>query len=239
MITEERLQKYMARCGVASRRQCEQLIQAGQVSVNGRVVTTLGTKVIPRKDRVQVKGALITVPSSHLTIMLHKPKDTITTKNDPRGRKTVYDCLPADLSRNVFAVGRLDRNTTGLLLLTSDGELANHLTQPHHAISKIYRVTIKGKLSLSDLQKLQNGVQLGTRLTRPARVEILEINQGQTCCLFELNEGMYRQIRRMVASVGSEVIKLKRIAMGRLKLGKLPPRQYRTLTKEEIKRVKQ
>ncbi|MFC1478790.1 pseudouridine synthase [Candidatus Margulisiibacteriota bacterium] len=235
MTTSERLQKYLARSGVNSRRKCEQLIEDGKVSVNGQIVTGRGVKINPAADKVMVNGKKILPPAKLIYLILNKPKDYMSTKSDPRQRKTVYELLPDNLARQVFSIGRLDRNTTGLLLFTNDGDFANRLNQPKNKIPKTYLVTIPGILRPADLQILQNGVQLGSRITRPANACILEKKPGQTRVLLEITEGMNRQVRKMFASLGYEVVKLKRTAIGSLTLGSLPLGKYRYLTKKEIR----
>ncbi|MFH1429336.1 MAG: pseudouridine synthase [Candidatus Margulisiibacteriota bacterium] len=235
MSTSERLQKYLARAGVASRRKCEQLIEEGSVSVNGKVVAVQGEKINPAVDIIMVNGKKILPPAKLIYLMLNKPKDYMSTKSDPRNRKTVYDLLPENLAQKVFSIGRLDRNTTGLLLFTNDGDFSNRLTQPKNKISKAYLVTILDNLRPVDLQKLQNGVQLGSRITRPANACVLEKKNGQTRVLLEITEGMNRQVRKMFESLGYEVIKLKRTAIGSLTLGSLPLGKCRHLTKQEIR----
>jgi 23S rRNA pseudouridine2605 synthase len=235
MNKPERLQKYLASCAVASRRKCEELMSAGVVKVNGKKVTELGSKVIPGKDVVEVNGKKVYPPSEFIYLMLNKPRDYITTKNDPAGRKTVYELLPPELASKVFAIGRLDRNTTGLLLFTNNGELANTLTHPRHKIAKTYLALVQGRIRLTDLQKLSNGVQLDERITQPAKLEIIEEDRGQTTVQVQITEGMYRQVRRMFEVLGYEVIRLKRTALGELGLGSLAPGKTRSLNKFEIK----
>ena len=188
----DRLQKVLSLAGVASRRQCEKLISEGQVIINDKKVAVLGDKIDPEKDKVKIKGQPVSLVSRKIYLMVHKPKDTLCTKSDPRNRTTIYDCLPPEISQQVFSVGRLDRQTTGLLLMTNDGDLAHTLALPESHIPKEYIVTIDGKLTLEDLQSLENGVQCGSRKTRPAKVKIIEQKPGSTKFSLIITEGMNR-----------------------------------------------
>jgi 23S rRNA pseudouridine2605 synthase len=234
-VSPERLQKYLSRCGIASRRKAETMITAGLVRVNGKPQKTLGTKINSQVDKVEVDGKLIRPNSEQLYLMLNKPKDALCTREDPRGRKTIYELFPPELKSRVFNVGRLDRDTTGLLLLTSDGEWANHWMHPRHEIPKIYRVLVRGHLDLPRLQNLRNGVQLKDKKTQPAQVTLLEASHGEALLEMVITEGMNRQIRRMMEVMGLEVLKLKRIGVGVLRLGTLAPGKYRRLTSKEIR----
>ena len=238
MSAAERLQKILSQAGIASRRQCEKLISEGKVLINDKKVAQLGDKIDPQKDKIKIDGNPVKLEIRKLYLMIHKPKDTLCTKKDPRNRTTIYDCLSPDIAQQVFSVGRLDRQTTGLLLMTNDGELAHNLALPENHIPKEYLVTIDGKLTSEDLQSLENGVQCGSRKTRPAKVKILEQKLGVTKFSLIITEGMNRQIRRMMLGLGHEVTKLKRVAIGSLELGDLPVKQYRLLGPKEIKALK-
>ena len=230
----ERLQKYLARCGVASRRKAEELIVAGLVAVNGEVVRELGVKVDPERDRVTVAGRPISLVTEGIYLMLNKPPGYITGNRDPRGRKTVLSLLPKGFPR-VFPVGRLDYNTTGLLLLTNDGDLAYALTQPKYQIEKVYQALVRGVPADDALNLLRQGVVLEDGPTLPATVDIIKVKAGNAILKLGLREGRNRQVRRMCAAVGHPVLKLERIAIGPLSLGDLALGQYRRLTGAELK----
>lgn len=234
----ERLQKVLSQAGIASRRQCEKLIRDGKIIINNKRVACLGDKIDLDKDIISIEGKKIKLSKHKIYLMLHKPKDTLCTKSDPRNRQTIYNCLPSEIASEVFSVGRLDRQTTGLLLMTNDGDLANTLALPSNHIPKEYIVTINGKLSLDDLQSLENGVQCGSRKTKPAKVKIIEYKSGTTKFSLTITEGMNRQIRRMLLGLGHEVTKLKRISIGSLELGDLQVRSFRVLSPKEIKALK-
>lgn len=228
-----RLQKYLARCGVASRRACESYIQDGRVSVNGRVVTELGSKVDEAKDEVSVDGELIRLPDDHVTIMLHKPAGYVTTMSDPQGRPTVAELVPLGEYPGLYPVGRLDRDTTGLLLFTTDGELGNALLHPSKHVSKRYIAEVEGHPTKAELSQLERGVVLDDGPTAPAKVELLHSGKGSIVAL-TIHEGRKRQVKRMLAAVGHPVTKLHRESFGNLSLGGLALGQWRELTPEEL-----
>lgn len=234
----ERLQKVLARAGVASRREAEKMILAGRVRVNGAVVTELGVKADPGGDRVEVDGCVIAQPESFHYYLLNKPAGYVTTVKDRHAEKTVMD-LVRDIPVRLYPVGRLDRDTTGLLLLTNDGEVAMALTHPRHHVEKTYRVTVRGVPSEKALRQLREGLLLEDGPTAPAVVEILGRNDGQTILEMTIREGRKRQIRRMVASVGHPVVELTRVRMGPLVLAGLKEGACRPLTKEEITALRQ
>ncbi|HHW12556.1 MAG TPA: rRNA pseudouridine synthase [Firmicutes bacterium] len=230
----ERLQKYLARCGVASRRKAEEMIVSGLVAVNGQVVRELGVKVDPERDRVTVAGRPVRPDEERIYLMLNKPPGYITGNRDPRGRKTVLALLPEGFPR-VFPVGRLDYNTTGLLLLTNDGALAYALTHPKYEIQKVYRALVRGVPDARALNMLRQGVVLEDGPTLPASVDIIKVKAGNAILKIGLREGRNRQVRRMCAAVGHPVLKLERLAIGPLQLGDLPLGRYRRLTAAELK----
>lgn len=232
---EERLQKYLAECGVASRRKSEELIAAGKVKVNGHVAQ-IGDKIDPRRDLVTVRGKKVRKTQRNYYILLHKPRGYVTTVSDELGRKTVMD-LVRDIDARLYPVGRLDKDSEGLLLLTNDGAFANALTHPRHAYSKKYRVTIRGKVDDSALLQLREGIDLDGRMTAPCDVTVLTAEEDRTVLEFVLHEGRNRQIRRMCEAVELEVIRLKRIAVGPLKLGMLPVGKWRELTDNEVQKL--
>jgi len=229
----ERLQKFLARAGVASRRQAEKMILAGRVRVNGAVVTELGTKVEPEQDRVEVDGNPVTLPEALYYYILNKPVGYVTTVKDRYAEKTVMD-LVRDIPVRLYPVGRLDRDSKGLLLLTNDGEVAMALTHPRHQVEKTYRVTVQGVPTGETLGRLREGVLLEDGPPAPALVEIVGRKNGQTILEMTIREGRKRQIRRMVASVGHPVVELQRIRMGPLALDGLPEGAYRPLLPAEV-----
>jgi 23S rRNA pseudouridine2605 synthase len=238
----ERLQKFLARSGVASRRHAEALIQAGRVRVNGQAVTQLGTKVQPGQDEVRVDGRVVQLPADQVYLLLHKPAGVVTTASDPEGRQTVLDLLPQELqAQRVFPVGRLDLDSEGLLLLTNDGEFALHLTHPRYEQEKEYHALVQGRPAPAALDTLRRGVLLPgeARPTAPARVKFLrEGNAGTSWIAVTLREGRKRQVRRMLAAVGHQVERLIRVRVGPLRLGDLPPGRWRALTADEVSRLR-
>jgi len=233
----ERLQKVLAQCGIASRRKCEKIILEGRVKVNGRVVTQLGTKV-HEHDRIEVDGKPITRKNERIYVLFNKPKGCITTVSDPFGRKTVMDYLKEFKEYRIFPVGRLDRDTEGLLLLTNDGRLSFALTHPSHQVYKTYLVEISGTPSKKQLEKLSRGIFLEDGRTLPAEVEL--IHGGRRALVkITIREGRKRQIRRMFKAIGFSVVNLKRIKFGPLVLKDLKPGEYRLLKDEEIQKLKE
>ena len=224
----ERLQKFISQAGVASRRHAEELITAGRVRVNGQVVKVLGTKIDPVQDRVEVDGAKIGAQKL-IYLALNKPKRYITTRHDPRRRKTVFELLPPALKNTVWPIGRLDFLTEGLLLFTNDGELTQTLAHPSLEHEKEYEVVLDKELSAGRITKLQTGMMIEGKKTAPAKVRV----QGTTVYI-TIHEGWNRQVRKMFAAFGLTVRSLRRIRIGKLKLGDLPVGQYRMLTKQEI-----
>ena len=205
-----RLQKYMALCGVASRRAAENLITAGCVMVNNHTVTELGTKVNPDKDRVTVNGKAIFPPQKNVYIMLNKPRGYVTTAKDNFDRKTVLDLIPSHLGR-LFPVGRLDYDSEGLLLLTNDGDFTYRLTHPRHEVTKSYLVLVSGVPSEQALSALRNGVVIDGRKTMPAKAELKRSESEKSVLLITILEGRNRQVRKMCAAVGHEVLRLRRV----------------------------
>ncbi len=224
----------MAESGIASRRKCEEFILGGLVSLNGKKVTELGVKVDPAKDKVVYLNSRVRADLKKYVI-LNKPKDYITTRNDPKYRKTIYDLLPEQYE-SLHAVGRLDRLSTGLLILTNDGELTNALIHPKSKIVKIYRVTIDKPLDVKSHEAFEAGVLLEGKITVPAKCFVLD-NSGMILEI-HLKEGRNRQIRKMFEQLGFEVTRLKRIEIGPIKLGKLNLGAYRELTAIEVSKLK-
>lgn len=234
---KERLQKYLARAGLGSRRRCEEFIKEGFVKVNGKVVTEMGAQIEVNKDKVYFKGKSVVVGKKYIYYKMNKPKDYITTNSDPKNRKTVYDILPKTGNR-LFALGRLDRNTTGLLIFTNDGDLANKLMHPKKKIVKTYRVTVPGRLTQKSLETLEKGVLLDDGLTRPAKVMVESLKKEESVFLLSISEGRNRQIRRMCKALGYEVKALKRLVVGPIELGRLKVGQVKELTLKEIGMLK-
>ena len=206
--------------------------------MNGRTVTELGTKADPNKDRITVKGRPVHAASTeHVYLLLHKPTGVVTTLLDPQGRPTVRDLLPG-VRQRVFPVGRLDYHSSGLLLLTNDGELTQRLTHPRYGVEKTYEVKVKGAPSAEAIARLESGIYLDTGKTAPARVHVLATREGKTWMQIVIAEGKQHQVRKMCLAVGLPVEKLQRIRLGPLKLGKLPVGHVRPLTPEEVARLK-
>ena len=226
-----RLQKYMAECGVASRRASEQLILEGRVQINGITVTELGVKV-QEGDKVTFDGSIIKPVNKRVYIMLYKPDKVMSTVSDPEGRKTVLDLV--DENTRLYPVGRLDYHTEGLILLVNDGDVAYHLTHPKFEIEKEYLVTIQGEISREEVLKLQSGVIIDGQKTAPSKVRVTEITDHTTSLSIIIHEGRNRQVRKMLEAVNKKVIHLTRFRHGELVLTGLKPGQWRHLTKEEI-----
>ncbi len=236
----ERLQKVMAQAGIASRRHAEQMILEGRVQVNGEKIVTLGTKVLP-KDKISVDGRVIKLRETFEYYLLHKPRGYITSAKDPQGRRTVMDLLQK-VKQRVYPVGRLDYDTSGLLVLTNDGELAYRLMHPSYGVEKTYQVEVQGAVPLQDLHRLEKGIELEDGKTAPAQVRVItRRGQGSLQRLeITIHEGRNRQVRRMFEAVGFPVITLKRIRFGPLQLdSELSMGSYRTLTSKEIQQLRQ
>lgn len=232
---EERLQKYMARCGVASRRKCEEIILSGKVKVNGFVVKELGTKVNFIEDKVEYDGKLILPEERKVYIMLNKPEGYITSAKDEKNRKTILDIVSID--ERIYPIGRLDYDSSGLLLLTNDGDIYNKIIHPRVKIIKEYVALVKGEVKKIELEKLESGIDIGGYTTAPAKVELLNYDRGNSIIKIGIHEGKNRQIRRMCSSINHEVISLKRTAIGKIKLGDLKKGEYRDLSLEELEYI--
>lgn len=227
-----RLQKYMAENGIASRRKSEELIAAGKVRVNGKIAA-IGDKVDPKHDKVTVSGKRVVKVKKNVYIMLHKPRGFITTMHDEMDRKCVAELIQ-DVPERVYPVGRLDRESEGLLLLTNDGEFANALTHPSRHVPKTYRVTVRPDVTKEQLAAFENGVEIDGRSTLPAEVRVLDKQEGRVVLEVVIYEGRNRQIRKMCEALGLEVARLKRTKIGSLKLGMLKQGEYRYLSEDEI-----
>lgn len=232
----ERLQKTLARAGVASRRKAEELIAQGCVRVNGLVVKQLGVQVDPGSDRIEVDGVPVRLDPTLTYLMLNKPAGVVSTRSDPQDRLTVIDLLPQKY-KHLHPVGRLDADTEGLLLLTNDGEFTHRLTHPRHEVTKRYRAVVQGTVQPNDIRKLSDGVQLDDGTTAPCSVRVVRRGKDRTWVDLELHEGRNRQVRRMLKAVGFPVLKLKRTRVGGLTLRDLPLGSFRLLTRHEVKMV--
>jgi pseudouridine synthase len=228
-----RLNRYLARAGIASRRGADDVIAAGRVTVNGSPVTELGTVVDPERDRVEVDGKPVTLPESLTYIALNKPCGHVVTMSDPQGRPIATDLIP-DAAPGIVPVGRLDAATDGLLLLTNDGELAYRVTHPSFELDKVYDVVALGVLAPAERAALETGVELDGRKTAPARVEILSTEHHLTRARITIHEGRKRQVRRMFEAVGHPVKALTRVRVGPVELGNLRPGAWRRLTEGEV-----
>lgn len=229
-----RLNKYLADCGVGSRRECDKLIADGCVKINGKIAS-LGANV-EENDSVSVNGRRVTPKTKNYYIMLHKPKGCVTTIKDDLGRKTVMDFV--DIKARLFPVGRLDYDTEGLLILTNDGDVANKLTHPKNNVEKVYVARLSGSLTEAERQTLERGVEIDGRKTMPAKVKILAKDEHHTRVEVTITEGRNRQVKKMFESVGKEVEFLKRVAEGELRLGGLQRGKYRFLNDREIEYLK-
>jgi pseudouridine synthase len=235
----ERLQKILARAGLASRREAERWIQDGRITVNGQVVRQLGSQADPAKDSIKVDGKRIRPVAAPLYYALHKPPGVITTLNDPERRPDLTPFLARlGEKRRVFPVGRLDYNSTGLLILTNDGELALRLTHPRYGVKKVYRVKLSACPTAEDLARLRKGIRLDDGTTAPARVHIVDKLKKNAWLEIELHEGRKREVRRMFEALGYFVEKLIRVRIGTVVLGDLPPGRLRPLAPSEIHSLK-
>ena len=243
-LEAERLARFLAHSGIASRRHAEALIAAGRVQVNGVVVTSQGTRVRPGQDEVRVDGKAVHQAIEHVYVLLHKPVGYVCTMHDPQRRPTVLDLLPAELRRlHVYPVGRLDRDTSGLLLLTNDGDFALRMSHPRYATEKHYQALVQGCPSPASLEALRKGITItagdrrnpdSSHITAPARVSLLR-QEGANCWLaLTIHEGRKRQVRRMLAAVGHPVLQLIRVGIGSLTLGNLPVGAWRYLADAEV-----
>ncbi len=231
-----RLQKYMAESGIASRRKSEELIAAGKVKVNG-VTASIGDKINPRKDIVSVDGRKLTAAKDSVYIMLHKPRGFITTMSDEMDRKCVAELI-SDVGVRVYPVGRLDKDSEGLLLLTNDGEFANNMTHPSKHVPKTYRVTVRPDITEEQINRFMTGIMIDGKMTLPANVNVISKEPGRVVLEVVICEGRNRQIRKMCEELGLEVARLKRVAVGPVKLGMLPQGKWRNLTPQEIHSLK-
>ena len=231
-----RLQKYLAQAGVASRRQAEEMIRAGRVRVNGKIVAAMGFQVEAGQDKVTVDGRAVAATEKKVYILLYKPPGYVTTVHDPQGRPRVMD-LVRDIPARLYPVGRLDYNTAGLLLLTNDGELTLRLTHPRYQVPRTYRALVRGIPDINTITHLRRGVKLEDGPAAPTRVDLRQIYQGNALIELTLKEGRNREVRRMLAAVGHPVMRLQRVQFAFLTLAGLKPGQYRHLTGDEVARL--
>lgn len=227
-----RLQKFLSEAGVASRRKAEDMIRAGAVKVNG-ITASIGDSVDPKKDTVTVKGKRVRKESNLRYILLNKPRGYVTTADDELGRKCVTQ-LVSDVKERVYPVGRLDRVSEGALIMTNDGEFANLMMHPSHHVPKTYRVTVRPAVTAQQVEQLEDGIELDGRMTLPAQVHVISKEEGRAVLEIVLYEGRNRQIRRMCEALELEVARLRRVAVGPVKLGMLKPGQWRDLTPAEV-----
>jgi len=235
-MAEMRLQRFLAQAGVASRRRAEELILAGRVKVNNRVVRELGTKVDPRRDRIDFEGTRL-VAEDHVWLLLNKPGGTISTVSDPEGRETVLD-LVGNQGVRLYPVGRLDYHTEGVLLLTNDGELANALMHPRNQVQRVYHVKIRGLLAVARLDELRQGVVVDGHKVAALRVVVIGDTGKHTWVEVILGEGRNRQIHGMMEAIDCTVLKLVRVAYAGMTVEGLPPGRYRALTQGEVNQLR-
>jgi pseudouridine synthase len=235
---ETRLNKFLARSGIASRRDADRLIEEGRVSVNGRVALKLGTKIVEGKDTVTVDGRTVRRIRQPVYLALNKPRGVLVTLSDPFDRTTIRHLLPS-LPDGVFPVGRLDKDSEGLLILTNDGELSFHLTHPRFEVPKKYIVRIKGEISEDEIRRLEKGISLDGRKTVPARVGTFDSKGRRGFLEIEIREGRKREVRRMLRAVGHEVVSLKRTSFAGLSLGHLPSGRWRHLKDQEVRKLRE
>ena len=236
---QERLQKILAHAGVASRREAEVMIREGRVTVNGRVVTELGSRASAGRDHIKVDGKLITRAEPHRYILLYKPREVMTTVEDPQGRKTVID-LVRGIRERIYPVGRLDFHSEGLIVLTNDGDLAFKVSHPRHGSVKTYHVKVRGVPEERTIDRLQRGITLDGKRTLPCEIQQMKttgrgLDAGNSWYEVKLREGRTQQIRKMFQALGHPVTKLRRVAIGPISDPKLTPGEWREMTKQEVK----
>ena len=237
-MPQERLQKFLSRAGEASRRAAEEMIRAGRVSVNGLVVVEMGAKVDPGRDVVRVDGRRVKDAAPPVTVMLHKPSGYVSTRSDPQGRRVVMDLLGEGFRGRLYPVGRLDYDATGLLLLTNDGDLAHRLMHPSHQVPRTYRLTVSGDVSHETLRQLTAGVEIDGREVAAA-VAVIKREEAKSVLELTVWEGRYHLVKRLLEKVGHPVLKLKRLAFGPLRLGRLTRGVYRMLAPDEVAALKE
>lgn len=233
---ESRLQKLISDAGITSRRKAEELILQGKVSVNNVVIKELGCKADPAKDTIKVNGKALTLNNKKIYIALNKPYGIISSRKDEKNRETVIDLIKSN--EYMYPIGRLDYDSSGLILITNDGNIANNLIHPRYEVEKVYIVYVAGNPSNKELESLAKGIKLDDGYTAPAELLILHEERNLTVIEVIIHEGKNRQVRRMFDAIGYEVIKLKRIRIGNIKLDDLKPGEYRNLTQHEVNWIK-
>lgn len=233
-----RLQKYLAMCGIASRRSAEKVILEGRVAVNGEIITEMGVQVDENSDTVTVDSLIIHPEEEKHYIAYNKPIGEVTTVSDPEGRATVMDKF-LDYPVRLFPVGRLDYDSEGLLLLTNDGDMMNRVLHPSHEVIKTYWTKVSNHVSQEEIRALRKGVMVDGKLTSPASVRLIRENTFDTVLLIGIHEGRNRQVRKMAEAIGHKVVSLRRVGFGPVSLGDLPTGMWRPLTKEEISNLKE
>jgi 23S rRNA pseudouridine2605 synthase len=231
-----RLQKYLAGCGIASRRKAEEIIAQGRITVDGQVVTTMGTQINPSMQEIRLDGKVVTPHNDLLYVLLNKPQGYVTTLSDPQGRPIVTSLLPG-INARLFPVGRLDLDTEGALILTNDGELAQKIQHPSYEVTKTYEAQVSGHPSEKTLHNLEHGILLEGKKTAPAKIMVIARQTRTTSIRITIHEGRKRQVRKMFQAVGHPVFQLKRIAYGNLFLEGLLTGKYRILTSEDLKKI--
>ncbi len=232
-----RLAKYLAQAGIASRRHAEQLIRTGEIKVNGQVVTEMGIQVEPGTDIIEYQGRPISSVPKMVYVLLYKPAGFICSVNDPQGRPTVLNLLK-DIKERIYPVGRLDFDTSGLLLLSNDGEFTNLMIHPRYKIIKTYEARVKGSVSQQDLDRMRKGLLLEDGMTAPAQVKLLAQDENSSLLEISIHEGRKRQIKRMCAAINHPVLNLKRTRLAFLSLQDLDEGEYRLLSSQEVEALK-
>ena len=232
-----RLQKYLALCGVASRRSAEKMISDGRISVNGRTITEMGFQVDEDRDHIEVDGTKVLPEEEKHYLAYNKPIGEVTTVSDPEGRTTVMDKF-RDYPVRLYPVGRLDYDSEGLLLLTNDGDMMNHVLHPSKEVSKVYLTKVSNEVTEEEIHMLRKGVMIEGKLTSPASVRLIRKETFDTVLLISIHEGRNRQVRKMIQAIGHQVVSLKRVEFGPIRLADLPSGQWRRLTEQEIQKLK-
>ena len=236
MIDPIRLQKYLAQCGVASRRKAEEFIKQGRVRVDGVIVTAMGTRIVPGKQIISLDGKEVKDTTKPIYILLNKPKGYVTTLSDPQGRPIVTSLIK-DIQARLFPVGRLDLDTEGALLLTNDGELAQRIQHPKFEVNKSYEARVSGVPPQKKIVQLERGILLDGKMTSPARIRVKKKTKSSCLITITIHEGRKRQVRKMFQAIGHPVFHLKRMSYGQLQLGKLPIGSYKKLNRSDIKKI--
>lgn len=233
---EERLQKYMASCGIASRRKCEEYIISGQVKVNGKIANELGIKVNPSIDIVEFDNKIIAPEKTKVYIMLNKPTGYITSLKDEKGRLTILDLVK--VPERIYPIGRLDYDSSGLILMTNDGDIYNKIIHPRVEITKKYMAIVEGEFSEQELEKFKTGIDISGYITAPAEIKVIKYSNHKSTIEIGIHEGKNRQIRRMCEAVNHNVLELERISIGELRLANLMEGEWRNLTNQELMYLK-